>query len=123
MDGVLNTGRMFRHLRTLVAARKYAARNLQILIGKLPGNKNNRREYYNDRRMRIYARRYVRSSRFRGWDEYYTPLQQHLTEFRKRYSEDTAAREVIASIEEEISMFRRYSRYYGYVFYLMQRKQ
>jgi ubiquinone/menaquinone biosynthesis C-methylase UbiE len=59
---------------------------------------------------------------FVWWDECYTPLQQQLAGFWKRYSEKPDGREVLTSIEEEISMFRKFSRFYGYVFYLMQNK-
>jgi hypothetical protein len=55
------------------------------------------------------------------WDSYYLPLEERLRLLRKKHSGDPERTAMIESIQTEIEMFRRYSYYYGYVFYLMQR--
>jgi len=55
------------------------------------------------------------------WDPYYLPLENRLRSFREKYAADPEKIEVIESIQMEIECYRRYSSYYGYVFYLMQR--
>ena len=39
---------------------------------------------------------------------------------KARYRDDEEALQIIACEELEIEMFRKYSDYYGYVFYIMQ---
>jgi SAM-dependent methyltransferase len=54
------------------------------------------------------------------WDNYYTPIETKLASLKTRYKDDEEALEVIAYEETEIEMFRKYSDYYGYAFYIMQ---
>jgi ubiquinone/menaquinone biosynthesis C-methylase UbiE len=56
------------------------------------------------------------------WDNYYTPIETKLPSLKVRYEDDKEALQVIAYEETEIEMFRKYSDYYGYVFYIMQVK-
>lgn len=56
------------------------------------------------------------------WDNYYTPIETKLPSLKARYRDDEEALQVIACEETEIEMFRKYSDYYGYVFYIMQIK-
>ena len=53
------------------------------------------------------------------WDNYYNPIEAKLPSLKARYKDDKAL-QVIAYEETEIEMFRKYSDYYGYVFYIMQ---
>jgi SAM-dependent methyltransferase len=53
---------------------------------------------------------------------YYGPLEERLQSCRKKYSSDPERIGMIESIQTEIDIYRRYSRYYGYEFYLMQRR-
>jgi cyclopropane fatty-acyl-phospholipid synthase-like methyltransferase len=55
------------------------------------------------------------------WVPYYAPLEGRLRSPREEYATDPERIEVIESIQLEIEVYRRYSAYYGYVFYLMQR--
>lgn len=55
------------------------------------------------------------------WTDYYTPISARLPEFRLRYANDPEALAIIESEEVEIDLFRRYSAWYGYVFYIMRR--
>jgi len=54
-------------------------------------------------------------------DSFYRPLEERLQSFRKKYAEEKEELEVIESIQVEIDIYRKYSAYYGYVFFLMQR--
>ena len=55
------------------------------------------------------------------WDNYYQPLEQRARELRQRFANDEQALAVIVATEREIELFRKYSEYYGYVFYLMRK--
>ncbi len=55
------------------------------------------------------------------WDQYYHPLQERLRFIREKYATDPEKLEVVESTRVEIDLYRKYSSYYGYVFYLMQR--
>lgn len=55
------------------------------------------------------------------WNEYYTPLERKLPYFRDRYAENPAALAIVESAQHEIDIYKKYSRYYGYVFYVMQK--
>lgn len=56
------------------------------------------------------------------WNDYYTPILERLPELKIKYLNDETAKKVINDIETEIEMFRKYSEYYGYVFYIMKKK-
>ena len=55
------------------------------------------------------------------WTPYYHPLEDRLQSLREKYATDPERIEAIESIHLEIEMYRKYSSYYGNVFYLMQR--
>lgn len=55
-------------------------------------------------------------------NDYYIPLEKKLAAFRQKYQKDKNAIELIEHIQLEIDIFRKYSAYYGYVFYIMQNK-
>jgi cyclopropane fatty-acyl-phospholipid synthase-like methyltransferase len=55
------------------------------------------------------------------WMPYYQPLEDRLQSLREKYATDPKRIEMIQSVQMEIEVYRRYSSYYGYVFYLMQR--
>ena len=54
------------------------------------------------------------------WDNYYTPIETKLPSLKSKHRNDEEALQAIACEETEIEMFRKYSDYYGYVFYIMQ---
>lgn len=56
------------------------------------------------------------------WDNYYTPIETKLPFLKARYKNDEEALQAITCTETEIEMFRKYSDYYGYAFYIMQIK-
>ena len=54
------------------------------------------------------------------WDNYYTPIEKKLPSIKARYKNDEESLQFLALEETEIEMFRKYSKYYGYVFYILQ---
>jgi ubiquinone/menaquinone biosynthesis C-methylase UbiE len=52
------------------------------------------------------------------WDNYYTLIASKTQSLKQKYRDDAEALNVLACEEAEIDMFRRYSDYYGYVFYI-----
>jgi len=54
------------------------------------------------------------------WDDYYRPLQKNLTAFRKRYPDASDARELADQCQREINIWRAYSEFYGYEFFVMR---
>jgi SAM-dependent methyltransferase len=58
-----------------------------------------------------------------AWDSYYGPLEARLETLRHRYAGDEDALQVITASGEQISVFRRFGRYYGYVFYILRARR
>ena len=56
------------------------------------------------------------------WDNYYIHIENKLSLLKTKYQNEAEALEVIAIEEVETDLFRKYSDYYGYVFYIMQKK-
>ncbi|HDQ06052.1 MAG TPA: class I SAM-dependent methyltransferase [Candidatus Bathyarchaeota archaeon] len=54
------------------------------------------------------------------WVNYYIPIEAKLPAMKTKYKDDKKALQFIAFEETEIEMFRKYSDYYGYVFYILQ---
>ena len=55
------------------------------------------------------------------WPEYYGPLEKRIDALRAKYADDEAALAQLAEEQREIDLYRRYSRWYGSVFFVMQR--
>ena len=56
------------------------------------------------------------------WTHYYKPIEAKIPSLKLKYKDDKEALQILAAEELEINMFRKYSDYYGYVFYIMQAK-
>jgi len=56
------------------------------------------------------------------WDQYYRPLEDRLRSMRPNTG-DPEKLHMLEGIQAEIDIYRKYSKYYGYVFYLMQRSR
>ena len=54
------------------------------------------------------------------WTNYYRPIEAKLPILKEKYKNNKEKRQHIAYEEIEIEMFRKYSDYYSYVFYIMQ---
>ena len=55
------------------------------------------------------------------WEPYYDPLQERLQLVRQAHLAEADKIAMIDSVQTEIDLFRRYSRFYGYVFYILKR--
>jgi len=55
------------------------------------------------------------------WDGYFRPMEAGLGRMRSKYPGNERVDELCRSAEREIDMYRKYSRYYGYVFFVMRK--
>ena len=55
------------------------------------------------------------------WENYYKPLQEQILLFREKYKNDKTASDIINMTQLEIDIYKKFSDYYGYVFYVMQK--
>ena len=53
------------------------------------------------------------------WQPYYGPIEKKLPGLREKYRDHPEALAVLGVEQTEIDLYRRYSAYYGYVFYVM----
>jgi len=53
-------------------------------------------------------------------DNYYLPIEKRVSMLKEIYKDDEEAQSQLEGNLLEIDMFRKYSEYYGYVFYIMQ---
>ena len=54
------------------------------------------------------------------WHEYYGPLAERIEMLRAKYADDPEALAMFDPHDREIDMFRKYNRWYGSVFFVMQ---
>jgi len=55
------------------------------------------------------------------WTPLYRPLEARLQTLREKWPPDPQRLEIIESVQTEIEVYRRFSGYYGYVLYVLQR--
>lgn len=55
------------------------------------------------------------------WDDYYTPLSERIKMLKEKYAEDKEALEVLEIESTEMEMHKKYSKYYGYSFFIIQK--
>ncbi|MFX1589907.1 MAG: class I SAM-dependent methyltransferase [Promethearchaeota archaeon] len=56
------------------------------------------------------------------WDNYYIPVEKNINKLHKKYQNDNEALELLELFKLEIEMFKKYSEYYGYTFFIMRKK-
>ena len=54
------------------------------------------------------------------WDDYYRPLQENVTAFRKRYAYRRDAQELADETQREIDVWQAFSEFYGYDFFVLR---
>ena len=54
------------------------------------------------------------------WDDYYCPLQRNVTAFRERHRDLPEAQELADQCQHEIDVWRAYSAFYGYDFFVLR---
>ena len=55
------------------------------------------------------------------WDDYYHPLEKRMATLKEKYKSNQTAWIVFEEEQKEIDLYKKYSAYYGYVFYIMRR--
>ena len=55
------------------------------------------------------------------WKNYYNPLAERIAMLREKYANNTEAQKLLDEEYAEIELFRKYSSYYGYEFYIAQK--
>ncbi|HEU17615.1 MAG TPA: class I SAM-dependent methyltransferase [Methanolinea sp.] len=55
------------------------------------------------------------------WDDYYIPMSRRLEVLKEQHAGDEDAQALLASMDEEIEMFRRHSAEYGYSFFVARK--
>lgn len=55
------------------------------------------------------------------WDDYYRPLQENILQFRARHEREADAQQIADSVQREIDVWRQYSGFYAYEFFVMRR--
>jgi ubiquinone/menaquinone biosynthesis C-methylase UbiE len=56
------------------------------------------------------------------WDNYYHPMEKRIAMLREKFRGDEAVQKDLDGHQEEVEMFRKYSEWYGYVFYVLKVK-
>jgi len=54
------------------------------------------------------------------WEGLYIPLENQITIMRDKYKNNEEVQKILDSFREEIELYRKYSNYYGYTFYIMK---
>jgi SAM-dependent methyltransferase len=54
------------------------------------------------------------------WNDFYTPMEARISALKESYAGDPVAEEVLAASQDEIEIYRRYSEYYGYTFFIVR---
>jgi ubiquinone/menaquinone biosynthesis C-methylase UbiE len=54
------------------------------------------------------------------WQPYYSPMEARIAQLREKYSGNAVAQSLLDAHAREIEMYRKFSSWYGYVFYVMQ---
>jgi SAM-dependent methyltransferase len=86
--------------------------------GYIPKTEEQLREQVKDAGLRLIAT--YRLPEAGWWDNYYVPMLARIVELRKSHGSDPACAAILDSLEEEAEMYRKYKRYYGYTFFIMQ---
>ncbi len=55
------------------------------------------------------------------WENYYKPLAERVSMLREKYADNAEAQNALDEELAEIALFRKYSEYYGYEFYIAQK--
>ncbi|MFA4825206.1 MAG: class I SAM-dependent methyltransferase [Methanoregula sp.] len=54
------------------------------------------------------------------WENYHVPMLARIAEFRKTHGLDPGNAALLDALEHEADMYRKYKRYYGYTFFVME---
>ena len=54
-------------------------------------------------------------------DSYYLPMEKELSRLKEKYRWNKVALDVFEDFTNEINFYKKYSEYYGYEFFIMQK--
>ena len=57
------------------------------------------------------------------WKGYYEPLQNRISMLRKKYMDDETTIKILNNEQEEIDMYKKYQKWYGSAFFIMQKSE
>ena len=86
--------------------------------GYIPKTEDHLREQVKNAGLRLIAT--YRLPEAGWWDYYYVPMLARITELRKTHGADPLLAAILDSFKNEAEMYRKYKRYYGYTFFIMQ---
>jgi len=55
------------------------------------------------------------------WENYYVPMLARIAELRKGNGADPENAAILDTLEAEAEIYRKYKRYYGYTFFVMEK--
>lgn len=55
------------------------------------------------------------------WNDYYGPMYEKIQKLKMKYKEHREAEDVLHEQQSEIDLYKKYSKSYGYVFYIMKK--
>lgn len=55
------------------------------------------------------------------WEKYYEPVTNNIETLREKFRNDLEKNQELNELESYLQMYNKYSEYYGYVFYIMQK--
>ena len=58
-----------------------------------------------------------------AWFKFYNLLEKQVAFFRKKYEGEFEKNKFLDRMQLEIDMYKEYSKYYGYIFFIMQKKR
>lgn len=58
-----------------------------------------------------------------GWWGYYQPIEQRISELRETYRDQEDVLKILAEQQYEVTMYQKYGKHYGYVFYIMRKTE
>ncbi|HSA37768.1 MAG TPA: class I SAM-dependent methyltransferase [Methanoregula sp.] len=87
--------------------------------GYVPASEDEMKERVNRAGLRLIAT--YRLPEAGWWDNYYVPMLARIAELKKTRGADPTCAAILDSLEEEAEMYRKYKRYYGYTFFVMQK--
>jgi SAM-dependent methyltransferase len=86
--------------------------------GYVPGTEDQLKEQIRNAGLRLLAT--YRLPEAGWWENYYIPMLSRIKQLRETQGSDPACAAILDSLENEAEMYRKYKRYYGYTFFIMQ---
>jgi len=86
--------------------------------GYIPKTENQLRELVKNAGLNLI--RTYRLPEIGWWDNYYVPMLARIADLRKTHGSDPSCAAILDSLDHEAEMYRKYKRYYGYMFFVME---